>query len=265
MKRMLLLTMLLLTGTLIFSQTANEKYMPVTTTSKSALSYYTQAMKYYDDVKVKDALENFKKALNLDHDFFMVNYQLAVFFLMNRSSDNFDVYADAAINCKARISQAEELLKEALIRLQKSRTDLTDLGKKLVTMYPNDPNSYNNLIYFQSLNGDSIGIVETLTKAIKIAAKPGTYYNQLGYAYMTLKETDKAEEAFDKYIALEPKNPNAYDSKGDFYMYVKKYDKAYESYMQAHSMDSSFSEDKAAAAKQLYEQTEGKKLEIISM
>ena len=94
---------------------------------------------------------------------------------------------------------------------------------------------------------------------------PAAFYNQLGYAYLTLKQSDKAEEAFDKYIELEPKNPNVYDSKGDFYMFIKKYDKAYESYMTAYSMDPSFSHDKAEMAKQLYEQTEGKKLEIITM
>ncbi len=132
-------------------------------------------------------------------------------------------------------------------------------------MYPNDPNSYNNLIYFQSLAGDSTGMVETLNKAIKIATNPAPFYNQLGYAYLTLKQNDKAQEAFDKYIELEPKNPNVYDSKGDYYMYIKKYDKAYESYMKAYSMDPSFSHDKAEMARQLYEQTEGKKLEIISM
>jgi len=56
-----------------------------------------------------------------------------------------------------------------------------------------------------------------------------------------------------------------YDSKGDFFMYIKKYDKAYESYMMANSMDPSMSHEKAEIAKQLYEQTEGKKMEIISI
>ena len=265
MKRMFLLTMLLLTGTLIFSQPAKDKFMSVTTNSKSALSYYNQAMKYYDDVKLKEALETFKKAINQDHDFFMANYQLAFYYILNRDASNFDEYANAAINCKAKLSDAEELLKEALVSLHQGRTNIADLGNKLVDMYPNDPNSYNSLVSFQSLAGDSTGMVETLYKAIKIATNPASFYNQLGYAYMTLKQSDKAEEAFDKYIELEPKNPNVYDSKGDFYMYINKYDKAYESYMIAHSMDPSFSHDKAELAKQLYERTEGKKLEIITM
>jgi tetratricopeptide (TPR) repeat protein len=265
MKRVFLLAMLLITGTLIFSQPAKDKFMSITTNSESALSLYNQAMKYYDDVKLKDALETFKKALNQDQDFFMANYQLASYYFLNRSGDNFNEYADAAINCKAKLSDAEELLKEALSSLKQGHTNVIDLGKKLVDMYPNDPNSYNTMVYFQSLGGDSTGMVETLNEAIKIASNPASFYNQLGYAYLTLKQSDKAEDAFNKYIELEPKNPNVYDSKGDFYMFIKKYDKAYESYMTANSMDSSFSRDKAALAKQLYEQTEGKKLQIISI
>lgn len=257
--------MLISIVTLTFAQPAKERLMPVTTNSKSALALYNQAMKYYNDVNLDKALETFRKALDEDPDFFMANYQLAFFYLLNQAPDEFDGYAEASINCKAKLSNAEELLKDALIRVKQGRTNLIDQGKKLVDLYPDDPNSYNNLVYFQSLAGDSTGMVETLNKAIKIATNPAPFYNQLGYAYLTLKQSDKALEAFDKYIDLDPKNPNVYDSKGDYFMYIKKYDKAYESYMKAYSMNPSFSHDKAEMARRLYEQTTGKKLGIISM
>jgi tetratricopeptide (TPR) repeat protein len=265
MKKMYLLFLLLAAGMQVNSQALKGRLIPVTTNSKSALSYYKQGIKFLDDVKLKDALESLNKALDLDKDFFMANYQLALYFLMNRDGDNFKEYANAAVNSNIKLSDAEILLKEALTRLKQGRIDLTDLGRKLVEMYPDDPGSYNNLVSYQSLAGDSTGVVETLNKAIKISTRPATFYNQLGYAYMTLKQSYKAEEAFNKYIELDPGNPNVYDSKGDFYMYLKKYDKAYESYLQANSMDPSFSRDKAEMAKQLYERTEGKKLDIITM
>lgn len=265
MKKLFLLMMLLSPGILIYSQPAKEKRIPVTTNSTSALSLYNQAMKYSDDVKLNKALETFKKALDQDPNFFMANYQLAFYYYLNQAPDDFDRYADAAINCKAKLSEAEELMKDALVRLKQGGTNIIDTGKKLVEMYPNDPNSYNNLVYFQSVAGDTTGMVETLNRAIKIVTKPAPFYNQLGYAYITLRQYDKAEEAFDKYIELEPKNPNVYDSKGDYYMYIKKYYYAYELYMKAYSMDSSFSHAKAEIAKRLYERTEGKKLKIISL
>jgi Tfp pilus assembly protein PilF len=265
MKKLYVLILLLSTAMIASSQTVKENQIPVTTNSKSALSFYNEAKKYFDDVNVEKGLEAFKKALDKDPDFFMVNYQLAFFYLLNRSSDEFMKYSEAALDCKAELSDAEKLLKDALTRLKEGQMNVTDVGKKLVNMYPEDPDSYNNLVSFQSLAGDSVGIVETLKKAITIARNPAPFYNQIGYAYLTLKQTDKAKEAFDKYIELDPGNPNVYDSKGDYFMYIKSYDQAYESYMKAYSIDSAFSKDKANAAKQLYEEKEGKTLEIITM
>ena len=265
MKKLFLLMMFLSAGTLIFSQTAKEKKIPVTTNSSSALSLYNQAIKYFDDVKLNKALETLDKAIAQDPDFFMANYQMALYYYLNQDPDDFVQYADAAIKCKTKLSEAEEILKDVLEKLEKGRTDVTDSGEKLVEMYPNDPSSYNNLVSFQSVAGDTTGMVETLNKAIKIAANPAPFYNQLGYAYLTLKQNDKAEVAFDKYIDLEPKNPNVYDSKGDYFMFMEKYYYAYELYMKANSMDKSFSREKADMARYLYERTEGKKLEIISL
>jgi len=265
MKKLVLLKILLLTVPLLYSQPSKETLIPVTASSKSALSLYNQAKKYFDDVNLNKAIETFRLALNQDPDFFMVNYQLAIYSLLNNSADDFGDFSDAAINCKAELSDAEKLLKNTLLRLKQGITDVTDAGKKLVEMYPKDPESYNNLVYFQSLARDSTGIVETLEKAIKATTSPAPFYNQLGYAYLSIKQIDKAEEAFDKYISLEPDNPNVYDSKGDYFMYIKKYDKAYDSYMKAYGMDSSFSYKKAEMARQRYEQTEGRKLQIITL
>jgi tetratricopeptide (TPR) repeat protein len=265
MKKLYLLQILLLSGILTYSQPVKEKLMPVTTDSKSALSLYTQARKYFDDVNLDKALETFEKALGQDPDFFMVNYQLAFYYLLNHAADEFNEYAAAAINCNVKLSDAEGILKNALTKVKQGSTNVIDDGKKLVAMYPNDPEAYNNLVNFQSLANDTTGMVETLEAAIKVVLKPAPFYNQLGYAYLTLKQNDKAEVAFDKYIELDPGNPNVYDSKGDYYMYTKKYEMAYNSYMKAYRMNPSFSRDKAELARMLYEQTEGRKLEIITM
>lgn len=265
MKKLFLLAAILSIGIVMYSQPEKGKRIPVTTGSKTGLSLYNKAMKYYDDVHLSEAIETFKQALTQDPDFFMANYQLAFYFLLNREGEGFSDYAEAAINCKARLSDGEEILKGALMKLKQGQTNFADQGKKLIEMYPDDPYSYNNMVYFQTLAGDSTGIVETLLQAIKIAPRSASFYNQLGYAYLTMKQVEEAETAFDKYIELDPKNPNAYDSKGDFYMYIKDYYKAYQSYMTAYSIDPAFSQQKADIAKRLYERTEGKRLEIITI
>ena len=265
MKRLILFLLVLFLVIPLFSQQANGKFMTVTAKSDAALSAYNKAKKYFDDVHIDKALENFKKALTLDPGFFMVNYQLALYSLLNQEEEDFHRFAKTAIDSKSKLSDAEEILKEALVRLDGGSTDVTDAGRKLVSMYPGDPESYNNLVSFQSLARDSAGMVETLEKAVKIASSPAPFYNQLGYVYLTMKQMDKAEAAFEKYIELDPNNPNAYDSKGDFYLYNKQYEKAYYLYLKANRMDPAFSQKKADLARKLYEESEGREMNVISI
>jgi tetratricopeptide (TPR) repeat protein len=266
MKRILVCFLFCAMGALSFPQTAKDQKMPVTTSSKQALGFYNDALKYFDNVNLKNGYDLLVKSLKEDPDFFMANYQMSLYYSWEGDLANFGKFAGIAGNCKAELSEAEELLKSALIRLKKDpNTDVTDVGRKLVEMYPQDINAYNNLIYFQSFINDINGELETINKALKIAENQASLYNQLGYVYMSLKQNDKAEVAFDKYIELDPKNPNVYDSKGDYYLNTGDFKKAYESYMKAYSMDTAFSYEKARKAKQLYEIKEGKKLDIITM
>jgi len=240
--------------------------MPVTTSSKQAFAFYNEALKCIDNVDLDKAPDLLIKSLKEDPGFFMANYQMSLYFSGTGNLGKFIEYAETAANCSTALSQAEELLKSAITKLKEDQNaDVTEVGRKLVEMYPQDINAYNNLIYFQSFINDINGELETLNKALKIAKNQAPVYNQLGYVYMNLKKNDEAEAAFNRYIELDPKNPNVYDSKGDFYINIQDYKKAYETYMKAYSMDTAWSYEKAQKAKQLYESKEGKKLEIIPL
>lgn len=252
MKKLIVLSMLLVLGLHSYSQPAKKDKMPVTTSSESALAYYTEAMKCFDDVAIPKALDLLKKALTDDPDFFMANYQTAIYYSWFANADKFKEYANSAVNCKAKLSQAEELLKSAITKLKETPdADVTELGKKLTEIYPKDVNSFGHLFYYQSFIRDTVGGLETLKKMLKITDNPAPVYNQLGYVYMSLKRYNEAEKAFDTYIQLAPGNPNVYDSKGDFYMSIKEYNKAYDSYMKANAIDTAWSYAKAQKAKQL--------------
>jgi tetratricopeptide (TPR) repeat protein len=253
MKKMLVLFLVTVIGIQSYSQAAKDK-MPITTSSNSALASYNEGVKCFEDVAIAKAFNLLQKSLTEDPEFFMANYQLATYYQWFGNQTKFKEYADAAVNCKTKLSPAEELLREALARLKENQNaDVTEVGEKLVKMFPKDVNSFFNLYYFQSCVKDTVGAIETLNKALKIAENPAPIYNQLGYVYMRTNKIDKAEAAFNKYIDLAPKNPNVYDSKGDFYMKIKDYDKAYDSYMKAYALDTAWSYSKAQKAKQLFE------------
>jgi tetratricopeptide (TPR) repeat protein len=180
----------------------------------------------------------------------MANYYLA--FLNMGNEEKFNLYGNAAVNSKAKLSKAEELIKSTMKKfIEKKDADVTDIGKKLVEMYPKDVFAYYLLYNYQTIVGDQNGSHETLLKALEITENPAPVYNLLGYSYMTLNQNDKAEVAFNKYIELAPDNPNAYDSKGDYYMNIKDYKKAYDTYMKAYALDPLWGLKKAQKVKQL--------------
>ena len=250
MKRLLVLFFVLALGLLSYSQSAKKDKMPVTTSSKTALATYNEALKTFEDVAIEKGIELLQKSLTDDPDFFMANYYLAFMNLGNKEKLN--QYGNAAVNCKAKLSEAEKLLKSTMEKfIAKKDADVTDIGKKLVEMYPKDVFAYYLLFNFQAIAGDKVGSHETLLKALEITQNPAPVYNMLGYSYMSLNQNDKAEAAFDKYIELAPDNPNVYDSKGDYYMHIMDYEKAYDTYMKAYALDTQWGLKKAQKAKQL--------------
>ena len=250
MKRLLVLFFVLALGLLSYSQSAKKDKMPATTSSKSALVSYNEAFKAFEDFAYEKGVELLKKSLTDDPDFFMANYYLA--FLNRGNEKDFKPYANAAVNSKAKLSEAEKLLKSTIVKfIENKDADVTDIGLKLVKMYPKDVFAYYMLFNFQAIAGDKSGSHETLLKALEITQNPAPVYNLLGYSYMDLNQNDKAESAFNKYIELAPNNPNVYDSKGDYYMHIKDYGKAYDTYMKAYALDPQWGLKKAQEAKKL--------------
>src|SRR4030042_4869452 len=119
------------------TQNAKDGKMPITTKSESALAQYKEARVAFEDVKISVGLDRLTGALKDDPDFFMANFYLSLYYLGNKEKLN--EYANAAINCKAKLSKAEELLKSSLSKLiENQKADVTDVGKKIVEMYPKD-------------------------------------------------------------------------------------------------------------------------------
>lgn len=232
------------------NRSAETKRMAITTNSETAKKLYDEAIAAGEDVYLAKFLNLASESLKEDPDFFMANYRLAMYYLYFGNENRFKEYAGKAVNCQAKLSEGELLLKDAVKRLQENKdANVTDIGEKLIEVFPKDVYAYYNQSMFQALIKDYEGEVKTFKSAIEIAERPAPLYNSLGYAYMALNQFDDAAIAFDKYIELAPNIPNPYDSKGDYYMEINEYNKAYESFMKAHEIDSLWGYRKAMNAK----------------
>jgi predicted Zn-dependent protease len=229
-----------------------ENLIPVTTDSENAREYYDKAKKELDAYHLEAARTLMLKAIEEDTCFFMPYYNLATQELFLGNLDSFREIASNALACEIKLSKGEQILKEALQKLYGNpKADVSELGIRLVKLYPHDVEAYLNHYLFLYIAGKNEESVISLKKALAVAENPAPVYNNLGYVYLSLNKYEEAKNAFDKYIELEPDNPNPYDSKGDFFMAVKDYEKAYESYMKASEIDSTWtlSHNKALKAR----------------
>jgi len=250
MKKLIVILFMVAVGFISCNLRAQDGKMPITTKSQEALNLYKGALTDFEEIKVSVGLDRLMNAIKIDPDFFMANFYLSLYYFGTK--DKSTEYANAAINCKAKLSKAEELLRSTLPKIiADPKADVTDVGKQLVDMYPKDVWAYWFLFSFQNIKQDTNGSFETLKKALDVTSNPAPVYNMLGYRYMEIGNNDEAAKAFDKYIELAPNNPNVYDSKGDYFMYVKDYSKAYDSYMKAYALDTAWSYKKALHAKHL--------------
>jgi tetratricopeptide (TPR) repeat protein len=171
----------------------------------------------------------------------MAAYGLATHHIYEQNRDEFQKYAQKAVQSAYALSRGEILLREALEKLLVDQAaDVTEIGRELIKGYPDDPEAYFHLAFFQEIIRDYTGQLETLLKALEVSEDPANIHNSLGYTYLDLGRFEEAAAAFDRYIELRRDEPNPYDSKGDYYMAVEEYDRAYHSYMKAYEMDSSW-------------------------
>ncbi len=225
-----------------------SNFMVITTNSTDAMELYREAYAIaFKIVELDKAVSLYEEAAEKDPGFFIAYYQLATYFLFHKDYDEFEKNAKAAVNSRLKLSKGELIQKQALEEwLKDKEKNNSDLGKQLVKLYPNDPDAYLNLGFYEYMAKNyEVGAI-AFENAIAMQNPDDNYCGpklaivpvcMLGYTYLTLGQMDKAKSSFDQYIAQFPNDQNPYDCKADYFIAVKKYDKAYESYMKAYLLD----------------------------
>jgi tetratricopeptide (TPR) repeat protein len=117
---------------------------------------------------------------------------------------------------------------------------LEALGR-LVTLYPQDERSHNQLATFFNGQQDYDNAILHYGHAVAINPEFATAYNSLGYAQRANGNLDGAKDAFAKYVELIPDEANPYDSYAELLMEMGQYDEAIANYETALAIDSHFS------------------------
>ncbi len=218
--------------------TQPEGKIPITTSSKEALSDFMKGRDLFERLRAQESLQHFENAISKDPSFAMA-YMFSAF--GQPIAQGFFERVNKAVALKDKVSEGERLWIEAV----KAGSDgfpvkQQELFQKLVTAFPNDERAHTNLgnSYFGTQKYEKA--IEEYQKATTINPDFSQPYNQMGYAYRFLEKFDEAEQAFQKYIQLIPDDPNPYDSYAELLMKIGKCDESIEQYRKALEVNKNF-------------------------
>jgi len=246
MKTLIVLLALLVGGLTV--GTAQDFYLPVSSTSKAAVASLHRAAERYANVHFKEGKAELDKALAEDPNLFMAH----VYAVQYAPKAARPALLDKALALDAKnLTQAEKIMRGLMVKWQKDPDyQPADDMKALVAAYPNTPQAleWASLHSFHT-NKDVDAGMDYAQQLARLRPNYAPNYNTMGYMYMEQKEMDKAKAALEKYVALAPNEPNAYDSLAEFYLVAKDYAKSAEYYDKAAGMGLTEAKDRADKAR----------------
>ena len=219
--------------------TANDGGIPLSATSKTAMTKYKKIRMLADKGDFIEANQAAKKLTEDDPDFVGGWIMLGNTAL---SGEQFVKATKRAKELSVKSTEGERLWVD--INMSAVTNDADEglrLGMKLVETYPDAPRAW--LIYFGLQTGQNHhgGARVSARKAIKLAPDQAIGYNSLGSSYLnnSPKDFTKAEKNFNRAIEIDPDEDNYWINVGDVHRAMGDLDAARSDYSGALKLDAS--------------------------
>jgi tetratricopeptide (TPR) repeat protein len=203
------------------------------TSNLEALRAYEEGASYRDRYFMEEAASAFRRATELDPQFAMAHYQLAV------ALSGIDFVA--ARQAMARASALADRL--PLPRLQKlviqsgrllqdgHMQEAEQVAETAVREFPREIGPRFQLAFVRTSNWRQTEVKAVLEEIIRLDDRQASAYNMLAYACATEGNLPRALTALDRYATLLPPNdPNPIDSRGDVLAMNGRYEEAVAAY-----------------------------------
>jgi len=222
-----------------FNLLAQNKEIPITSSSKEALDFFTKGREKLENFKSDEAASLFDQAIKKDP-----NFALAYLY-RSQSGGGFNVFQqnlDKAVSLADKVSEGEKLQ----ILLIKASADGNGLKQKeyydlLIRKFPEDKRVQLDMgSYYYGIN-DFAKALTYFKKSAELDKNYAPAYNMIGYCQSSLNNYPEAEKAFQSYIKLSANSPNGYDSYAELLLKMGKYDESIVQYKKALEYDPKFS------------------------
>jgi tetratricopeptide (TPR) repeat protein len=212
--------------------------LPVTTKSAKARALYEQAMTDYENLRMAQAMEGWRRAAKADLNFASAHIMLS--FNSKDPAEQSSELAKAKV-LRNRVSPGEQLLIHWVegVRENNYLSGIQAMND-LVSDYPKD----KRLLY---LVGNWLVLQESydqalrfMQRALAIDPRYPPALNDLGYCYAFLRDYKNAMEAMERYVASLPGEPNPNDSYAEILRLSGDFEGALQHYRAALKIDSHF-------------------------
>jgi serine/threonine protein kinase/Tfp pilus assembly protein PilF len=206
----------------------------VTTSSLEAYDYYLKGLEAKDKFYYNDALEFFKKAVELDPEFAIAYFYLAE---MNSWLRNFELYNDNLKKAKAfsdKATEKERLYIEARYSasVDEDRESYLNSLNAIINKYPQEKRIYHELAQVHK-NYDPAKAIELFKKALELDPNYGVVLNELAYTYVSLGKFDNAIDYFKQYAVVSPGDANPLDSLAELYFKIGRFEESVAKFKEA--------------------------------
>jgi tetratricopeptide (TPR) repeat protein len=200
-----------------------NKEMPITTSSKEALTAFIDGRNQAELNQSLKAIEAFKKAISLDPEFALAYAYLGI--------TDASVYTEnytKAMNLMNNISKGEQVFIQMWENQRKrDGQEMMKNADTLLKLFPEDkriPFFLGGSIYYS----DNEKAIFYLNKSIKMDTTFAAPYRVLGLKYRAMRNFAEAEKYLLKYAELLPNEPDPYYQLSVFYRDEGKFEKAIE-------------------------------------
>ena len=232
------------------SKTENSGKVPITTRSAEARNLYVQALHKMQNLHGQQAMQDFRKAVQLDPDFAMANIIMA-FPTVDPVLDPSDqvLARDKANAAKAKVSRGEQLIIDWVTNSTEGHmVPAIQAMNEVLAEYPKDKDLAWLVGVWMTGQQQWKRAIPIFERAIKLDPNFAAPLNEVAYCYARFRNYDKAFDAMQRYIGLLPNESNPQDSYAEILRMGGKFEDALIHYHASLKIDPSFVESQLGIA-----------------
>jgi serine/threonine protein kinase/Tfp pilus assembly protein PilF len=211
-----------------------------TTSSMEAYRFYLEGLenerKYYFD----EARRAFEKAVELDPDFAMAHYELAVLYGVDQETR--EAAIKRAFELLSSVTEKERLWIEGTYAsiVEEDDEKYLRIRQQMAEKFPKEKKIFYALGHHYRLENSFDKAIIEYKKALELDPDYGEALNELAYVYLEIGDNSNAVAQLKRYVALNPGEPNPLDSLAEAYFWQGELDEALANYKRVNEIKPDF-------------------------